>query len=128
MQVQRGSSILNTISLKIISHQNTDKFPCDQANTHEVQTCTQRFVVNELQCKPEWFQHYDGEQTNKCTGYERFAHYLNLSRNIRDLIPKCFMKNCKEFKWISKQVWQTTGAYGNNYTGVQYNLQNTVSF
>ena len=101
-------------------------YSCDITNKQKVSRCVERFIVDELNCKPPWFKDSHGD-INNCTGQEKYEIYTNITRNIRSLAPKCFeTKNCVQQKWFTQDFMTGNSSFPNT-TVLQYNLQSTVS-
>ena len=108
------------VRMEQTKRKSTREYNCDESNQQKYTNCIEEFIIDELQCKPAWFQ-----RTNalpNCASSQKYQEFLTL---IRDLKSKshCNVPNCVENTWRTQEMW--TSQYENG-TIMQYYVPTTT--
>ena len=66
-----------TIRMDQIERKSTRKYRCDESNQAKYTNCIESFIIEELQCRPKWFQKIDNKMA-LCYGSEKYQKFLTL--------------------------------------------------
>ena len=126
------SSVL-VLSQEVTTRKVTERYKCDQSNSHRKSNCIKKYIANYIQCKPPWYSEKDeSDMTQPCVDSTKLEEYKNVSfelstnKTFRFNETDCYKANCKQLLWkMNKMVELPTNA--ENVTIVTIRVENYVS-
>ena len=96
-----GKEKMMKIRMKQKERKPTKKYHCDGSNQQRYTECIESFIMENLQCKPSWFNIANNKPL--CTGSAKYQTFLALLRDLKK--ADCNIPNCIQNTWKTQEIW-----------------------